>query len=225
MERLQALSFPVVPLERISRGLRGSADLPARGVAITFDDGYANFHGEAFPVLREFGFPATVFLVPGLCGGRNNWPGNMPGIPTLDLLDWSQISELAREGVEFGAHSMTHADLSRLPVGAAREEVARSKLVIEKRLASPVRFFAWPFGRTNRALLPFVEQQFDAACSTRMDFISSRSQPHVLPRVDMFYFAGNERFSSFGTPAFSRYVSIRKRLRLVRELLVPASSS
>src|SRR5215472_13250041 len=84
MEWLRGTGIEVVPLERVKE--RPGA------VAITFDDGFRNFYEDAFPVLQDHRFPATVFIVTDFCGRQNNWPSQpaSPPVPRLPLMNWSE---------------------------------------------------------------------------------------------------------------------------------------
>ena len=61
-----------------------------------------------------------------------------------------------------------------------------------------------------------VREQFEAACTTVMEPVTRSSDPFALPRIDMYYFAYNDRFSRLGEGAFARYVWFRKKLRSLR---------
>jgi len=196
--------------------------LPPRAAAITFDDGYRNVYSAAWPVLSENQLPATVFLVPGLCGGKNEWVGQAAGVPPMNLLRWEEIAEMSRNGMDFGAHSMTHADLSRLSPDRARAEVVDSKSAVEDRLGRPVDFFAWPFGRVNHDLNGVIREHFAGAITVEMDYVTEQSNPYKLPRIDMYYFSRNERFQGLGGRGFARYIAFRRILRSVRARLSAA---
>ena len=93
------------------------ADLPgqpadADAVALTFDDGFVSFAERAWPVLRDHGLSATVFVVSDHVGGTNAWGQRpAPGNPSLPLMGWETLGRLAEAGVELGAHTRSHRDL------------------------------------------------------------------------------------------------------------------
>src|SRR5207247_7240212 len=124
-------SYQTMPLKEIATCIRERRSFPSKTVAITFDDGYKNFHGEAFPVLKEFGFQATVFLVTGYCGKDNRWNGQPSGIPKLDLLNGDEILEMASHGIDFGSHTVNHPDLTKLSANEASDEILKSKSKIQ----------------------------------------------------------------------------------------------
>ena len=83
---LKKAGFKVVGLEQIASfadGLSSSAR-QEKLVALTFDDGFADFYCHAYPILREFGYPSTVYLVADRIGGTNEWDAaNLIRDPTL----------------------------------------------------------------------------------------------------------------------------------------------
>ena len=217
MEFLKRNKFPVVPLSLVAAWMRGEDKIPDGAVAITFDDGFLNFYESAFPVLQDCGFPATVFLVAGHCGGRNNWYGQHTGIPVMDLMGWDRISELSRSGVDFGSHTMNHPDLSRCSAAQAADEIAQSCEMIQKQTAKPPLFFAYPYGVRSEASADIVRRAFEGACSVIMDFADLKSDRFFLPRIDMYYFSRNDLFFRYGTTAFDYYVRFRAFLRSLRQ--------
>ena len=134
------------------RGLRGVSMrelLTARAagagrglVGLTFDDGYADFSQHALPVLRRYGFGATVFVIAGRLGGDNAWD---PEGPRKRLMDAGEVRDLARAGIEIGSHGLRHV---RLP--AARpplaEEVGGSRRILQDITGEPVGGFCYPYG-------------------------------------------------------------------------------
>jgi peptidoglycan/xylan/chitin deacetylase (PgdA/CDA1 family) len=226
MQYLRKSSFDVISLKEIATCIRENRSFPSRAVSITFDDGFKNVYDVAYPLLKEFGFQATVFLVPGYCGGNNRWAGQSryagfrfaqpKRIHTLDLLSWDEIVEMADNGIDFGAHTMTHPDLSKLPLEQAAEEIANSKSIIQKHLGKDVLFFAYPYGRRTEAIKSVVKDQFYGACSTELSFVTLQSDIYALPRIDMYYFSRNNLFTWLGTSIFSYYIKCRNILRSLR---------
>jgi peptidoglycan/xylan/chitin deacetylase (PgdA/CDA1 family) len=126
-----------------------------RRFVLTFDDGYADFNAQAYPILHRYGFTATVFLVAERMGLRSDWEGQN-GDAAADLLSWDEIRQLAKSGIDFGSHTLTHPRLTRLSTREAVHEIARSKSLIEEQLKRKIDLFSYPFGASNARLQQIV---------------------------------------------------------------------
>jgi peptidoglycan/xylan/chitin deacetylase (PgdA/CDA1 family) len=108
-------------------------------VAITFDDGYRDFYTNAFPILHQYGYSATVFLPTAFIGDcAQRFKGE-------DCLTWGEVRELRNAGVNFGSHTVTHPQLRDVTPGQLREEVVVSKEQMEQRLGEQVETFCYPY--------------------------------------------------------------------------------
>jgi len=159
---------------------------PARSVVLSFDDGYANFHECALPVLRQYGFTATVFVVTGHLGGTNDFAPPPHPLGSLPMLSWEQTAELAAYDIEIGAHTQTHPDLSRLSAADVVREISASASDIEAHIGQPVESFAYPFGIVSGLSLTAASRQFRVACTTTLKRATTEAL-HLLPRVDAYY--------------------------------------
>ena len=188
-------------------------------VALTFDDAFSNFASEAAPLLAEHRLPATLFVPTDHVGGSNAWPGTgRGGVPSLPLLDWDALGRAAEQGVSLGAHGRRHVALAGLPAAELRDEVAGSAELLQQRTGVRPRTFAYPFGSVDAAAVRTVRDVFEIACSTELRPLAAGDDPACLPRLDAYYLRDPRRLSSWGTPAFRRYLRVRAIGRRVRQL-------
>jgi peptidoglycan/xylan/chitin deacetylase (PgdA/CDA1 family) len=209
MEFLASSSISVVPLEEV---LERSGS-----VAITFDDGFLNFLDYAAPVLESLHLPATVFLVSGYCGGRNNWPSQPAGALDLPLMGWRELASLP-PWISVGAHSVTHPHLTRLTEAECELELSICRNDIEQHLGRHIRCLAYPYGSRSAKVITAAGRHFDFAVSTSLRFLSGRSSPLDLPRIDAYYLRGRLSLEQLFQPMGVLYVGVRNALRNARRL-------
>ena len=123
--------------------------LPKKPVIITFDDGYLDTYQYAFPLLREFGMRAIVFVLGDRTVDTNNWDNTIRGIKESPLMDDEQIIDMHEAGFEIGAHTMTHANLPTISEDEALFEIEASKDGLEDMLDAKIRSFSYPYGLVN----------------------------------------------------------------------------
>lgn len=155
-------------------------------VVITFDDGYLDTYENAMPILKQFDYPATVFIVSGLVGKRNQWIRDEE-YPERPLMGWREIEELKSWGITIGSHTVHHRRLSLLSPKDANIEIKVSKQVLEDRLRIPIHHFAYPYGDKSDWVINMVrETGYKTACSTRSGFNSKEVSLFELRRLDLY---------------------------------------
>jgi len=191
---------------------------PERSLVITFDDGYQTVYEKAFPVLQDYGMIATIFLTVGEMGRVK--PGErLPSLEGRSMLNWREIQEMKQWGIEFGAHTLTHPDLTRLPLDRVRTEICESKAIIEDALNSPVPCFAAPYSRYDDRSLEIIRQHFACACSDKLSLTNLSSDLYALERVDAYYLRNERLFDVMLTPLFPWYIRARSIPRRIRRFI------
>jgi peptidoglycan/xylan/chitin deacetylase (PgdA/CDA1 family) len=205
----------IVPLEQL-------ASMPddEDALALTFDDGFLNFTSSAMPVLTRLGFPATIFVVSDAVGTNNSWRGHeTKGIPTLPLMGWTDLQRVREAGFEIGAHTRTHADLTRLSIAQMEDETAGCAERIARELGERPRRFAYPYGYVNDAVSGVARRLFDQSVTTEFRPVRSGDDAALLPRLDACYFQEPGRLAAWGSPAFRRWLWMRAQGRRVRAMV------
>lgn len=177
--------YAVVSLPRLLEALEGGAPLPPKSVVITIDDGYRSVFEEAWPRLREYGFPFAVFVASGeIDASRGN------------LMDWSALRELARDPlVSVFHHSRSHAHMIALDGGARARDFADDEARLEAELGTEPQAFAYPYGEYDTALQAQVQARgHRAAFGQHSGVVGPQSPRFALPRFSLSgSFSGEDR--------------------------------
>jgi peptidoglycan/xylan/chitin deacetylase (PgdA/CDA1 family) len=185
-------------------------------VAITFDDGFDNVYENAFPILVEMGFPATVFVVSGFCGKDNSWPSQPSGIPRLRLMGWDRLVEMSRHGISLGAHTVSHPRMTSLSQREMAGELTHCRDEIEQRTGQPVHTFAFPYGAINEQARLQAAKTYRLAVGTGMRYVSRHSDPMNLPRLDAYYLDRPLWFNHLNRRIGWSYITVRRMIRQLR---------
>lgn len=155
---------------------------PERTVVLTFDDGLANFAETAWPVLRELSFSATAYVPTAFIGGEASWYADH-GLPRLPCMGWDALRAVHREGADIQSHACSHRDLTSLRPDELREELLRSKAVLENGLADSVDHLAYPFGAEAPAVRrATAEAGYRSAVVLGKGRWSPSMDPYGIPR-------------------------------------------
>ena len=224
--------------ELVDHAFRRREPIDSKTVAITFDDGFADFHAEAWPVLRRHSFPATVYIATGFVGGTSRWLAP-DGEADRPMLSWSQIEELNAAGVEFGAHGHDHVQLDTVSAARADRDIRRSRNSLQEVLG-PVKSFAYPHGYyTTRLKRQVAQAGFTSACAMKHALTNAEDDRFAIARavvyggVDLDGFAGLLRGDGIGDAPGARRLrrgawrTVRRAGAepLVRRLRRPAAGS
>jgi len=141
----------------------GSGDPPPGLATLSFDDGMEDNHSVLLPILESYGISATVYVATGLIGKRNPWLAPESG---ARMMTRDELRELAAAGVELGAHTVTHPDLSLMDRSSCLREMVESRDEIERLTGSPATTFAYPFCRYGDAAIAAARDAGFAAAVT-----------------------------------------------------------
>jgi peptidoglycan/xylan/chitin deacetylase (PgdA/CDA1 family) len=145
MRYLHEHGYVCLPLVELLRHSDHKRSCWKRTVALTFDDGYENFFTLAYPILRDYRFTATVFVVTNKIHAQNDREREADS----QYLTWEQIEALQQSGITFGSHTYTHSRLPGLPREAIQRELTDSKECLEARLKQEIKYLAYPYGASN----------------------------------------------------------------------------
>lgn len=172
---------PLTIANLVRRQQAGS--LPANAIAITFDDGLADFGRHALPILERFGFASTLFVTTGYVGEYARWLADL-GEGDRPMMTWDEIAALPQRNVEVGAHTHSHPQLDLLAEADARREIEHGKALLEAHIGRRVESFAYPHGYSTPMVRRLVARAgFSAACRVA-DGLSRRGEsPFALSRL------------------------------------------
>jgi len=223
MRYLSEEGYRTVSLAEVAAVARGARATMEKGVALTFDDGYQDFMEHALPILRRYGFQATVFLVANQVGKSNAWDA-VHGDPPRPLLGWSAAASLAAEGVEIGSHARTHRFLPQLSDPELEDEIRGSKEILEDRLGIPVRFFSYPHGlHDGRCLALAAASGYEGACSDIRGGNRAGTDPFQLRRTMVTFHDGRWSFAFKLRTGFGAREWIEEALVRSRRAALPAA--
>ncbi|HEY7143783.1 MAG TPA: polysaccharide deacetylase family protein [Streptosporangiaceae bacterium] len=195
LDSLRAGGYTAITAGQLASVLAGDGSgLPSRPVVLTFDDGFADFHAVALPLLSRYGFAATVFVTTGWIAdaGPRYSAGRRPG----PMLSWSQVAEAASAGMEIAAHSHAHPELDQLRRANLALELVLSKDLLEDRLNRPVPGLAYPFGYSSALVRRMAsESGYRYACAVANTTVRAQPDLLALPRLTIRRSTGPGEFS------------------------------
>jgi peptidoglycan/xylan/chitin deacetylase (PgdA/CDA1 family) len=144
--------------------------LDKKPVIITFDDGYLDAYTEAYPILKNYDFKATFYIITDYV--------NSPYYMT-----WDQIKEMKKYGINFGSHTLTHPDLTKINSETLDNQLRWSKNKLDSELNSTITDFCYPSGKYNNdTIAKLKELGYKTAVTTETGMASQESDLFKLPR-------------------------------------------
>jgi peptidoglycan/xylan/chitin deacetylase (PgdA/CDA1 family) len=180
LEYLKVNNYSVIPLQQLVQLLHAGKDLPERSVVITIDDGYRSVYENAWPLLKEYGYPCTVFLYTKALEEKH-W----------NYMTWDQIKEMKAAGVDFQNHGFAHDHMALKPSDMdmneyrawVRADLAVSTRILSEELKERPRFFAVPYGEYSKPLLEEIRSfGYEAILLQDPGSVSNDIDPYAIPR-------------------------------------------
>ncbi len=188
MKYLKDKGYKTVTFEDLKNGnYRHRFDRGNKWIVLTFDDGYKDNYTHAFPILKKYGFKATIYLLGTL--KYNKWDVEKPENPekSFPLMDDNEILEMQEYGIEFGGHSMTHSEMSKIEKKVAHEEIIESRNILEKKLGRKLVCFAYPYGDRDEGVRNLVKEEgYEFAVATDSGDISFQEDLYNIRRIGIF---------------------------------------
>ncbi|WP_339719616.1 polysaccharide deacetylase family protein [uncultured Paraglaciecola sp.] len=191
MDYLASNGYQVLALSELGNFLKGEKELPKKSVVITIDDGYRSYLEVAYPILKKYDFPSTMFVYPDFIGAGR-------------ALKWQDVKFLSKIPlVDIQSHSKSHDSLSPRPLGESDEDyLARLKIEVEgaekiltRRTKQEINHFAYPYGNSSLEVVELLEHNnYELAVTVHKGSNPSFSTPFLLHRT-MIY--GGDSLNTF----------------------------
>jgi peptidoglycan/xylan/chitin deacetylase (PgdA/CDA1 family) len=210
---LRQAGYEFQALDDCADWLDGKRSMPARSVAVTFDDGYQSVARVALPLLIDLDVPATVFVVAGRLGADNGWPGQWRSVPRMPLMNVPDIREAISAGMVVGAHAWTHTALPDLDERELAREVHEAGDRLEQISGVEVRHFAYPYGRRGARELAAVARRYRTAVSATTGLVAPGASRYDLPRLDAHDIRVARWLRLLAPGNLGPYLAVRRSLR------------
>ena len=202
MAYLAGKKHPVVPLAELVRRLRAHEPLGG-SIALTFDDGYQDNYTTVFPLLKQYNFPATIFVTTGLIG--------TPGYCSAEELQEMHISGL----VSIEPHTLSHPKLAKLSRAGAEHEIRDSREKLRGIIGTAPSLFAYPYGSFSEETTAMVrEMNFAGAVTVEEGTIGPDTDVFRLPRNSVDSSTAFSQFRGKVSRAIDWYVACKRFIRI-----------
>jgi len=173
MDFISRYRYRVIPLKDLIEALAKNKALSRNTVVITSDDGYEDNYQNAFPILKKYGFSATLFVITDQIGKQG-------------FCSWEQLKEMQNNGIDIGSHTKTHPYLPQVNEEKLRKEIFESKKEIENKLGKKISLFCYPNGGYSSKIQDLVRQAgYSAAFTTNKGRYYLKPDLFALRRIKM----------------------------------------
>jgi len=154
MKLLRDKGYRVISMDQLFDFLDFAAQIPKKSVVITIDDGWRSAYDIALPILKEYRYPATLFVYTDLIVGSQK------------TLSWELVQELAKNGIDIQGHTKTHRDLTLMDkkesfteyFEAIAKELSASARLIKAKVGKDIKYLSYPDGGTNHLVIELVKK-------------------------------------------------------------------
>jgi peptidoglycan/xylan/chitin deacetylase (PgdA/CDA1 family) len=219
MDFLKEAGFRVISLSQLLSVIRPEMKASEKLLVLTFDDGLKNFYTAAWPILNQFRFSATIFVPTDFIGKESRWYADY-GLKPLPMLDWQELRELEKNGVDIESHGCSHPKLTDLTPSEIDREVRESKEILEQGLSKPVDFFCYPFGEVDKNIVEATKSAgYKGATCMEQGLYKVGDDAYLIKRQSLDYIAIVDELTALlsiktcvlGT--FAWYVRAKRRLK------------
>ena len=177
MKYLRDNGYHTINPDELYEALAGNGTLPENPVLITFDDGYEDNYANAYPILKKYGFKATIFVATGFLDKHKK-----------GYLSWDEAREMNKNGINIESHTVNHRSMTDLSDDELRAELVESKKKAEAELGHEVNYIAYPTGTYNLHIAQMVKEAgYKAAFTIKYGNVDKASNIYALERVPIFH--------------------------------------
>ena len=216
---LKSAGIRVISLKQLMSVVYSEKEIPGKVLVLTFDDGLKDFYKSAWPILCRYGFSATVF-VPTDFIGEKSWWYNDYGLTPLPMLDWQELRELSKSGIDIQSHWCSHRKLTDLALSDTQKEVRESKKILEQGLGKSVDFICCPQGDVDESVIEAIKASgYKGAICGEDGIYKVGDNPYMIKRQLLDYISITDERTALlsikcclqGT--FAWYVRTKRRLK------------
>jgi peptidoglycan/xylan/chitin deacetylase (PgdA/CDA1 family) len=182
MQALKDSGITVIPMTDFLAWRRGEKGIPEKAAIVSIDDGYLSGYNVAWPILKKFGYPFTMFIYTDYIKGGPKSGGQS--------ISWDQLAEMRDAGVDIEGHTVSHSSLNARKgktdeqyLAWLKSEIVGSKEMLEKNLGIQIKAFAYPYGVHNETVRDVVKQSgYEAAFTVYGQRIAYGADPMMIGR-------------------------------------------